>query len=497
MKKFLFALFAVLLLLPLKGYAEQQVAPWLTIGGDYQARLDYLQGSTPTFWSAQQAVQAMGGNPSAAATAGQDYRNNTLLTNRFGLNFVAKPLESISVKARLVMYKVWGSESSNPVDQNMFFMDRAGTFDGVLGHVPGSDNVLVDYAYATWSNIADQPVWFSVGRRPSTGGVPGNLRRNAVNVGTAGVPNLLIDYAFDGFSLGWAPYIPALPGAYAKFCGGRGFDSGFSNLHDTNFVGVFVVPYNTDQLEVQLQWDRGIDVFDAPPDFQVPTTDTNGVQEFLNPTTNVGNIDWYGAVAQGKIKNINYFAAGALSDAHPNGQRAGAFAPFVKQAMGLVDPNTGFPLQDSALTPAQLQAVKNFEPQMLDGHSHTGWALYLGARYDIDSTRTKLGAEYNHGSRNWIGFVPAGDDMWTSKLGTRGDVYELYAIQELHNKVIDKVGLAYFRLGWQYYDFKNTGSNNWLGASVAMNDLNNPMNAQFFNPIKNAQDIYLTFNVNF
>ena len=560
MKKFLLVFFSVLLLLPFKGYAEQQlsqVTPWLSIGGDYQARLDYLQGSTPgyfpfggqpgtagaqngalfdafltalpafhlTFPQVQAmtpaqvngmlqqfqgmptamleamgltAAQAAAAHNGAASLPGQDYRNTTLLTNRFGLNLVAKPLESISVKARLAMYKVWGSDSANPVDQNMFFMDRAGTFDGEMGHVPSSDYVNVDYAYATWSNIADQPVWFSVGRRPSTSGVPGNLRRNAVNVGTAGVPNFLIDYAFDGFSLGWAPYIEALPGFYAKFCGGRGFDSGYSKLHDTNFVGVFVVPYNTDQLEVTLQWDRAIDLFDAPPDFSVPTTQTSGVQEFLNPTTNVGNIDWFGGVGQGKVRNINYFLAGAISHAMPNGNRAGAFAPFIKQSLGYTDPNTGFPEPDSNLTATQLANVKDLEPQLFDGQDHYGWALYLGARYDIDSTRTKLGAEYNHGSKDWITVVPAGDDMWTSKLGTRGDVYELYAIQELHNKVIDKVGLAYFRLGWQYYDIKYTGSNNWLGAPVAMNDLlNSPLNAQMFAPIKNAQDVYLTFNVDF
>ena len=559
MKKFLLlVLFAVMLLLPFRSYAEQNLGSWLTIGGDYQARLDYLQGSTPSFYGfggpagsagAQNGaffdafmtalpafhltfaqVQSLtpaqlqglesqitpatvagleaGGFITTAqgnallagtkASAGEDFRNNSLLTNRFGLNFMAKPLENIHVKARLVMYKAWGSDSANPVDQNMFFMDRAGTFDGVQGHVPGSDNLLVDYAYATWSNIADQPVWFSVGRRPSTGGVPGNLRRNAVNIGTAGVPNLLIDYAFDGFSLGWAPYIEALPGAYAKFCGGRGFDSGFSNLHDTNFAGLFVVPYNTDQLEITLQWDRGIDVFDAPPDFAVPTTATSGVQEFLNPTSNVGNIDWYGAVAQGMIKNVNYFAAGALSHAMPNGNRAGAFGPFIEQSLGYVDQNTGFPLAQSALTAQQAANVKNLEPQMLDGQNHTGWAIYLGARYDINSTRTKLGAEFNHGSKDWIGFVPAGDDMWTSKLGTRGDVYELYAIQEIHAKPIDKLAVAYFRLGWQYYDIKYTGSNNWLGAPLAMSDLaSSPLNAQIFAPIKSAQDVYFTFNVNF
>ena len=36
--------------------------------------------------------------------------------------------------------------------------------------------------------------------------------------------------------------------------------------------------------------------------------------------------------------------------------------------------------------------------------------------------------------------VPAEDDIWTSKLGTRGDVYEIYLIQSLNRKAIAKEG---------------------------------------------------------
>ena len=474
MKKFLFALFAVLLLLPMKGYAEQQVAPWLTLGGDFQARYDLLQGSTPSYLPFG----------SAAPVQGQDYRNNSLLTNRFGINMKAKVLENVDVKARLLMYKVWGSDSSNAVTSHDFFLDRAGVFDGDLGHVPSSDFLNVDYAYATWFNIADQPIWFSIGRRPSTNGIPGNLRRNAAPVSlTAGTPNFLIDYAFDGLSLGYAPYIKALPGAYIKFCAGKGFDSGFINhalanqLHDTTMVGINIVPYNTDQLEVQLQWDRAIDIFDAPPDYQF-TPSNGGATITLQPGNNLGNIDQFGAVALGQIKNVHYFVSGALSMTHPNGNQATAF-----EAIGVPQPFLPGLLNDAPALGGDLRA------------NHTGWATYIGVRYDIDSTRTKIGAEYNHGSRNWIAFAPAGDDIWTSKVGARGNVYELYVIQELHAKPVDKLGLAFFRLGWQYYDFQNTGSNDWNGASISMQNVTT--HPQLFTPIKNANDVYLTFNVDF
>lgn len=127
----------------------------------------------------------------------------------------------------------------------------------------------------------------------------------------------------------------------------------------------------------------------------------------------------------------------------------------------------------------------------------TGYAVYLGGRYDIKPTSTKIGLEYNHGSKDWINFTPASDDMWTSKLGARGDVYELYVIQELNQKPITKYGKAFFRLGYQYYSFNFTGSSNWVGAPKRISDLDNPANAQMFAPLARAHDVYLTFDVIF
>jgi len=89
--------------------------------------------------------------------------------------------------------------------------------------------------------------------------------------------------------------------------------------------------------------------------------------------------------------------------------------------------------------------------------------------------------------------------MWTSKLGTRGHVYEAYLIQELKLQPISSyLSKVYFRLGYQYYDFDYTGSNNWVGAPVKIADLAaSPMNAQMLPPLKSAQDIYATFEVKF
>lgn len=450
----------------------------LEISGDYRFRFDRLKGTAPDYYSFNDIMPWMLGGmvgtpPSRSA---QDYRNNALLTNRLGLNFKAKATEDIAVKARLVMYKGWGEETyaSSP-----FFADRFYAFDGNAGHLP-SDNLLrVDQAYATWSGIGGAPVWFSVGRRPSTGGIPTNLRQNIEknSSDTAGVPGLLVDYAFDGATVGFAPDISMLPGAYAKFCYGKGFESGISaasavnTLKDVNFLGINLVPYATDNLRVELQWDRAYDIF------AFPESATSSLLPNFN-NANLGNIDQYMVGVSGKIENLgpgdlNLFLSGAMSKTRPNNNQ--------------LTLNTG-------------TAVVPIAGLMYDTvpEGTTGTAFYLGGRYDVKSIGTKLGLEYNHGSKNWVAFTPASDDMWTAKQGVHGNVYEAYLIHEINSKPISKFGKAQFRLGYQYYDFKYTGSNNWVGAPKSMDDLTlTPANAQMLIPLKNTRNIYLTFDVAF
>ena len=63
-------------------------------------------------------------NVKGSPTSGRDVKNDSLFTNRFGLNLNAKATEDINVKARLLMYKVWGMGNADPVTTNAFFADR-------------------------------------------------------------------------------------------------------------------------------------------------------------------------------------------------------------------------------------------------------------------------------------------------------------------------------------------------------------------------------------
>jgi hypothetical protein len=514
---------------------KKSLGNWLSIGGDYRFRVDSIRGTTASFIdvnrtftnAANQLQGAFFANPTGIAPngmtnaqnlsglmqfsnamsgiksysqAGQflmdpanqamlmglgNYavqvpsykpKNDTLYTNRLGLDLHAKATKDVTVNVRLLAYKTFGSQDDSAVTNGgstPFFADRVGVFDGTLGHIPSTSLLDVDRAYATWSNIADEPIWFSVGRRPSTNGAPSNLRMNNERPGNGGTPALLVDYAFDGFTLGYAPDIDALPGAYAKICYGRAFESGFSSptnsLRDTDMLGVAVIPYETDPLRVWMQWNHAFNIFDFP-------VMNNTAFGNTKVKADLGAIDWYGIGAMSTLKNVgpgnvNFFGDFGYNVIKPN-NNVSAQAGFQGLMTG------GF-----------------FAPEA--PHQKDGWATYVGARYDFAPTATKLGFEFNHGSKNWMPFDPAADDILTSKLGTRGNVYEGYLIQELKLQPISSyLSKVFFRLGYQYYDFEYTGSNNWVGAPVKIADIK-PTDMMLLTPVKRAQNVYATFEVKF
>ena len=464
MKKLRFVVLAATFVL-IAGMAVAAEDGGLELGLDYRFRVDSLKGTVHGYTQFTPVNTANPFDPANfSSVPGYNVKNDTVFMNRFGMHLKANPVEDVTMKARLDMYKVSGHQTSNPV-MGTFFADRYGaTNDGTVSHVPEDSILRVDYAYATVSNIFGAPAWFSVGRRPSTGGIPSNIRQNNEKMGTAGIPSLMVNYAFDGMTLGYAPDIDALPGFYTKLCYGRGFDSGFvvdgaASKKDTDFYGLNAALYDTENLHIEVQYQIGRNIFDAPSDAGV--------------STNLGDIKWLGAVFMGKVSNLNWFVTAAGSKTDPNSNLTGP---------------AGIPMAGLLYNAGEMQ-------------SHTGNAVYVGGRYDIASTGTKVGVEYNQGSKNWISMVPAEDDLWTGKLGTRGKVYEVYVIQSLNRKPVAKKGEAFIRLGYQLYQFDYTSSNNWVGAPSKISDLTAAgtpgPGAQVLAPVEKAQDIYLTFDVRF
>jgi hypothetical protein len=85
---------------------EKSLGRWLTIGGDYRFRYDYLHGKTAPYYQFNPQAPATSPTGPTFFVPGQTVKDNSLYTNRFGLNVNAKATQNVSVTARLLMYKI-------------------------------------------------------------------------------------------------------------------------------------------------------------------------------------------------------------------------------------------------------------------------------------------------------------------------------------------------------------------------------------------------------
>lgn len=406
--------------------------------GDFRARGDY--------YSADSLIP------------GRDQENDTILTNRFRLNMRVKATEDLEFKGRLAMYKVWGSQST---PDGISGIDPI--FDGNTSRTPNDSALYVDRAFVNWNNIGGAPVWFSIGRRPTSDGPPAQLRMN--NDSRMATPVAYMDYPFDGLSLGygynWAN--DDLGSGRIRFCYGRGFENGLQDgsktgIDDTDFAGFSWDVFQKGPRFLNLQ---AFEVFNL---YNYPTFANEGVKQYYDINVgqkNLGNLYHTSGIFMDKFSNINYFIAGAWSHSDPNENRM-------------------FTTTDS----------------------EDGYSVYTGVRYDMDNLGLKIGAEYNYGSKYWLSFTPGHDDIYRSKLATRGNAYELYLIYDLPTgEAISKFAKTFVRLGWQYYDYNYFGSGD---PNMYPYDLDNTNQAilqglynQNMNPIESANQVYLTFEAYF
>ena len=70
------------------------------------------------------------------------------------------------------------------------------------------------------------------------------------------------------------------------------------------------------------------------------------------------------------------------------------------------------------------------------GERSTGWMIYAGARYNLPNDKTKVGVEFNHGSRS-TGSTSRRPPTTSSrpKTTTRGNVYEAYVTHRIAQEV--------------------------------------------------------------
>ncbi|PIE59114.1 MAG: hypothetical protein CSA32_05705 [Desulfobulbus propionicus] len=449
------------------------LASRFTFYGDFRARGDYYSASNVFSAGTPLRLNQTGGYDTQSMG---DQKNDTILTNRLRLNMRVKATENVEFKGRLAMYKAWGMQSTPT--------DLAGgypIFDGNATRTPSDSALYVDRAFVNWNNIGGLPMWFSIGRRPTSDGPPAHLRMG--NDTRMATPSGYFDYPFDGLTLGyaWDWSTEAMGSSRLRFCYGRGFENGLqydhdtaphSPLDDTDFGGFSWDVMKTDSRFMNLQFFGIYNLFNYP-NFQSDFVNFGAAQPpaagGYGNKLDVGQMYHGTGIYMSQVNNLHYFIAGGWSHTDPNNN--GIFNDYYGMAMGQTGPNTG---------------------------SEDGYSVYAGIRYDFDDIGLKIGAEYNFGSQYWVAFTPGHDDLYMSKLATRGNAYELYLIYDLPTgEIISRYAKTFVRFGYQYYDFNYSGGFDWNMKPYDLDDDKAALQALGINPVATAHQLYLTFEAYF
>jgi DNA-binding protein YbaB len=364
---------------------------------------------------------------------GYDVDDDLLRTSRMRLEMKADVDDNVNFYGRLAMYKVWGDSTGVQVFDGQ---PTAINWDGTQSTYPNSDDSIhVDRAYFTWSRIGGTGGFLSIGRRPSTGGVPINYRNDEPRGGTP--MGSLFNYQFDGITAGWHlnDY------STLRLCYGVGFESGWGNdsalkpaadrIDDAYFYGLVWDIWDTPSMYIHAIAARAEDITDGFPATTIMPFDPITGDELppvamrYEPSGTIGNIDLAGFVITRRDGPLDYFLSYGWVQTDPTD----FYSPF------------GGLMSDPFQQP----------------ESESGNMYYAGARWNFSNNATRIGLEYNHGSKYWFNFALAEDDMVAPKTSTRGDVWEAYLTHRIRDHFI-------FKLSYIDYSYDYSGSGWLLGA---------------------------------
>ncbi len=444
--------------------------------GDFRARIDSYRAKYST---------------------GEIARSDSLWTNRFRLNMRVKATENVEFKARLAMYKAWGMENTPQGLGGGYPM-----WDGNSTRQPSDNALRVDRAFVNWNNIGGAPIWFSIGRRPTTDGPPAQIRMG--NEERMATPIAYMDWPFDGISMGYAYRwgTEAMGTGRIRFCYGRAFEDGLAlqddvhnTMDDMDFAGLSWDFMKKGNRFVNIQSFMAFNVFNYPSfesDFVNYGMSQPQASGGMGPQMNVGDIMHTSAIYQDKISDINFFAVGGWSQTNPN--ENGMFNDYA--GMGAAQQMAGQGMSQAQIAGALAQMGMQGTPNT---SGESGYSVYLGGRYDIDPIGLKLGAEWNYGSQYWLAMNPGNDDLYLGKLAARGNVYEIYGIYDLPTgEALSKYAQTFIRFGYQRYEYNYAGSMDW---NMKPYDLSNDAQVAQLNQVRPAVDsadqVYLTFEAYF
>jgi len=380
---------------------------------------------------------------------GTEVRNNSVFSSKFMLNIKADIAENMKFYTRFSMYKYWGNGR----------VHQYSSYDNMQGRVPSVSTLFVERAYFDWflNREGKLPFALTIGRLPTSDGPSQQFKANTTRKGTYSA--LLYDGASDGIvgtinlskvtnydgtylRLGYAKgylYTEQSPYVTNAFIG-----TDNKNLKDTDVYGIFLDTkfFGMKRSLIQLSYSKMFNVI------------ANQLDPNSKQNTNLGDFSMYGAMLElNDIKEtgLDLFTHFGYSQAYPNGN---SYANF-----------------GSLLSNANETDQKN------------GYAVWVGTRYALDKKKTvKLGAEYNHGSKNWTSLTQGAFDFY-NKLSTRGDAYEAYLIYEINRN-------ADIRIGYLTIDYKYSKSAWFVGESQEIANLTTK-------DVDRVDSFYLKMSINY
>ena len=404
---------------------------------------------------------------------GSKSKNNALMTNRLWLGMGYKADENSSFHGKLSYNKAFGDtadhsqSNTNPGYAN---------FDWVTNENATDNTIKLKEAYWLYTNNTflgtDVPWTASVGRRPSTDGLPINLR----NAQKENSPlSHVVDVEFDGFSFRFDTELATgFRGSWFKICAGRGLTNAIPRFDmsgtayaededknvDVDLLGVIAVPYDDGQYSVHMNYARAWNLIgfnDASTYSMMGVSDANLTGMGLNIADkdyafhDVGDIDY--ATILFKTEGIGSGISDYLDDTT-------AFASF---AMSKTNPNS-------------LKMLGSDESEM-------GTSVWLGINAPclISPDDSRIGLEWNQGSKYWRSMTYGEDTYAGSKIATRGQAWEIYRNQKLTDALS-------FGVSYVYMEYDYTGSNSFFGADGTPMTMAQAQ-AAGQNPVESAQDI--------
>jgi len=417
---------------------------------------------------------------------------NQIMTNRLWLGMGYAPTSNITFKGLLSYYKAYG-QMTNTFGANFNY------FDWVVNETPNPNGELrVKEAYWLYFGDdffgADIPWTASFGRRPATDGLLVNFRDDQNAKSPIGH---IINTEFDGASFKFdLSNVTNVSGMYFKICLGRGMTnaniryagitpafvysanpanaaalknqqlvvsgdgSEFTKVNgyeSTDLAGFIFVPYDDGQYSVHTTAFKAFNLPGVILSSDTPNVDTNGDDQNDSIAANFNQVgDYYGMAVSFLAQGIGDGISDMLDDTNF----------FISFAASKTDPKNGNKMLGST-------------------EQKTGTSWYTGVNLPlmfIDGSR--MGVEYNHGSKYWRSFTYAEDTLAGSKLAARGDAYEIWFNKELIGKTLTA------QVRYTYIDYKYTGSNGFFGDAgtpVEVDSFKNMPNG--YDAIDKAQDI--------